>query len=120
MKLANCKFCNTEFKINKHASIKNVKCEKCHWKRRKKCVNCSIEYIGWKRTKTCNIKCAKMWRLKNKEKSNEKRMKTCLEKYGEEYPSQNEKIKEKVKKTCIKRYGWESSIKNYNKLINLQ
>jgi len=61
------------------------------------------------------MKCSKQYRLKNKKKSNEKRKKTCLEKYGEEYPSQLEEIRNKMKQTCLQRYGYESSIQNYNK-----
>ena len=42
----------------------------------------------------------------------EKRKKTCLEKYGTEYPIQNKQIKEKRKKTCLEKYGVEYSLQS--------
>lgn len=37
-----------------------------------------------------------------------KREKTCLEKFGTKSPFQNESIKDKIKKTCLEKYGNES------------
>jgi hypothetical protein len=36
-----------------------------------------------------------------------------LEKYGVEYPSQNEKIRKKITETCINKYGVEHPSQNY-------
>ncbi len=49
--------------------------------------------------------------LKTRHLTEHKRKKTCLEKYGTEFPLQSEKIKEKIKKTNIKKYG----VNNYAK-----
>ena len=119
MKLANCKFCNIEIKINKYASIKKSKCEKCKYKRQQKksCMNCSKEFIAGKGIKNCSKKCVSEILSKKYFKSNEKRKLTCIKRYSEEYPNQNEEIKEKIKKSCLKRYGYEYSIQYYNKEI---
>jgi hypothetical protein len=42
-----------------------------------------------------------------REKGKEKIKLTCLEKYGVEYPLQNEEIKNKIKQTCLAKYGVE-------------
>ena len=42
----------------------------------------------------------------------EKIKKTNMEKYGCEYPSQNEQIREKVKQTFLKKYGCENPFQN--------
>lgn len=46
----------------------------------------------------------------------EKRKQTCLEKYGEEFPTKNKKIKDKIvatlKETCLDKYGVDNAAKS--------
>jgi hypothetical protein len=46
------------------------------------------------------------------EEVREKIKETCLEKYGVENPSQNEEVREKVKSTCLEKYGCEYPFQN--------
>ena len=47
-----------------------------------------------------------------KHSANEKRKKTCLEKYGVENPMQSEEFKQKHRDTCLERYGVESPLQS--------
>ena len=83
---------------------------------KRKCVICGNEFIG--QGLTCSIKCrsekTKKTNLEkyggspNKTKEvQEKRRKTCLNKYGVEHPLQTKEVQEKIRKTCLNKYGVE-------------
>jgi len=101
-----------------HAKIL-VKCDVCECKKK-------IEYRAYlKNIKkynlyTCSQKCAQ---TKNKQtclelhgdknyNNREKYKKTNLERFGSEYPIQNNQIKEKIKQTCLEKYGVENLQQN--------
>ena len=48
----------------------------------------------------------------DKDKANEKRKQTCLEKYGVENVHQINSVKEKCKQTCLEKYGVDNPAKN--------
>ena len=74
----------------------------------------SFKKLSFKlQAKTCSKECQEILhsqtiktfsedKIKN---ANEKRKKTCLEKYGHDNPVKNEKIREKMEKTCLLKYG---------------
>ena len=77
-----------------------AKCDFCGNKKKLK-YRTYIENISCKNIFSCSKKCGK-----NKTKQ------TNLEKFGVEYPSQNEDIKEKTKQTNLERYGVEFVLQN--------
>ena len=75
-------------------------------------ISCSMkdENVQNKRKKTCLEKYG-VEHYNKTEESKEKIKNTCLEKYGVENPTQSIKIKEKIKNTCLEKYGVESYTK---------
>lgn len=55
-----------------------------------------------KHIKYCSVECGKSARERNKKK-------TCLEKYGAEYPLQSKQVQEKILKTVVEKYGVRST-----------
>lgn len=92
-------------------SWNQIKCDKC---KEKSCVICGKKFKG--QGETCSINCKtekiKLTNLERygghpnstKEVQNKKK-KTCLEKYGVEHPLKTHEIQEKIQKTCLERYG---------------
>ena len=83
-------------------------------------ISCSMkdENVQNKRKKTCLEKYG-VEHYNKTEESKEKIKNTCLEKYGVENPTQSIKIKEKIKNTCLEKYGVESYTKT-DECKNLQ
>ena len=68
----------------------------------------------------------KSWEIKIKNGENkvpkerlEKRKKTCLKKYGAEFPFQSKEIREKIQKTSIEKYGFITPTKNKDVSIKI-
>lgn len=71
---------------------------------------CQLIYRNLHSEKTCLEKYGTKFPSQNieeKKKINEKRKKTCLEKYGVEYSTQADSVKKKSKETCLEKYGVE-------------
>jgi hypothetical protein len=86
-----------EININRNTIINGL-CIKCN-ENFKKSFRALVKNNGY-----CNICCINNGKIKQKE--------TNLEKYGTEYPLQNEDIKNKIKQTNIEKYGFENPFQN--------
>lgn len=103
-----CISCGNKYIANKGNQLR---CSEC---KRKFCIICGKEFKG--QGKVCSIECrSKKTRETNlkrygghpnssKEIQN-KRKKTCLEKYGVDHPLKSKEIQNEIQKTCLKRYG---------------
>jgi hypothetical protein len=77
-----------------------------------KCDECGIEFIKqrkWTKKKYhfCSRKCSNFSQKCGV--SSQQVKKTCKEKYGYEFPQQNEEVREKTKNTCLEKYGTTNS-----------
>ena len=110
-----CSVCNKIFKTRyENTSFICRTCKGIHTKKEQGNLSLSEEA-------KCKISNAlkKSWEIKIKNGENkvpkerlEKRKKTCLKKYGAEFPLQSKEIREKIQKTNIERYGFIIPTKN--------
>jgi len=85
------------------------------------CINCGNvlkfhNQLIERNRKFCSKKCSNIYssdkiinsrKNKSNEQIQEKRKKTCLEKYGVEHVWQSKQVREKCQQTCLERYGYE-------------
>lgn len=103
-----CTNCGKKYIAKSHNQLK---CNEC---KRRFCVICGKEFIG--QGKVCSIECrskkTKETNLKrygghpnSRKEAQEKRKKTCLERYGVDHPLKTKRVQEEIQKTCLEKYG---------------
>lgn len=103
-----CVNCGKEYIAKTHNQLKCYECK------RKFCIICGKEFKG--QGQVCSMKCriekTKETNLKkygghpnSTEKVQDKRKKTCIERYGVDHPLKTEKVQKEIQKTCMKKYG---------------
>lgn len=95
-----CTECKKDY-IGVLANFKDFVCKSCNMKKSAK--NVDVNEKNEKRLKTCIKKYGSIENYKATVK--EKRIKTCIERFGCEYSFQNEEVKSKIKESLIKNYG---------------
>jgi len=91
-----CSYCHTETKITLNNFQNGKRCILC---RRKRAEDTMMEHYG-----TISIL--------NVEEFRQKRINTCMDKYGVEYPLLSPVMVAKSKATCMKKYGVENPMQN--------
>ncbi len=116
-----CEFCGDEFEIDigrrcdhkrQRAILMTCKQKECMRKAR------SITYknnTGYDNPGKNPVVKKKISKIVSSQESQNKEKRTCMERYGFEYPTQVPEFKEKIRQTCLKKYGVEWAM--YNPII---